>query len=133
EDLAKAQGKVRINRAGNVYEGTALELRVEAFEGFFSDARYQFLANQAHGEATRVDFIDKDRAVVHNATYTTCERGNEASWQPDWVLRASTIRIDNEEEVGTAENAVLEFKGLPILPIPYITFPLSDKRKSGLL
>jgi LPS-assembly protein len=133
EDLAKAQGKVRINRAGNVYEGTALELRVEAFEGFFSDARYKFLANQAHGEATRVDFIDKDRAVVHNATYTTCERGNEASWEPDWVLRAGTIRIDNEEEVGTAEDAVLEFKGVPVLPIPYITFPLSDKRKSGLL
>ncbi|MFN3440037.1 MAG: LPS-assembly protein LptD [Acidovorax sp.] len=133
EDLAKAQGKVRINRAGNVYDGTALELRVEAFEGFFSDARYKFLANQAHGEATRIDFIDRDRAVVHNATYTTCERGNEASWQPDWVLRAGTIRIDNEEEVGTAEDAVLEFKGVPVLPIPYITFPLSDKRKSGLL
>ena len=133
EDLAKAQGRVRINRAGNVYEGTALELRVDAFEGFFSDARYRFLATQAHGEATRVDFIDKDRSVVHNATYTTCERGNEASWQPDWVLRAGTIRIDNVEEVGTAEDAVLEFKGVPILPVPYITFPLSDKRKSGLL
>lgn len=133
EDLAKARGKVHINRAGDVYDGTALELRVEAFEGFFSDARYRFLANQAHGEATRIDFIDRDRAVVHNATYTTCERGNEASWQPDWVLRAGTIRIDNEEEVGTAEDAVLEFKGVPLLPIPYITFPLSDKRKSGLL
>lgn len=133
EDLAKANGKVRINRAGNVYEGTALELRVDAFEGFFSDARYQFLATQAHGDATRVDFIDRDRAVVHNATYTTCERGNEESWQPDWVLRAATIRIDNEEEVGTAEDAVLEFKGVSVLPIPYITFPLSDKRKSGLL
>ena len=96
EDLAKANGKVRINRAGNVYEGTALELRVDAFEGFFSDARYQFLATQAHGDATRVDFIDRYRAVVHNATYTTCERGNEASWQPDWVLRAATIRIDND-------------------------------------
>ena len=42
EDLAKANGKVRINRAGNVYEGTALELRVDAFEGFFSDAQYRF-------------------------------------------------------------------------------------------
>lgn len=133
EDLAKANGKVRINRAGNVYEGTALELRVDAFEGFFSDARYQFLATQAHGDATRVDFIDRYRAVVHNATYTTCERGNEASWEPDWVLRAGTLRLDNEEEVGTAENAVLEFKGISVLPIPYITFPLSDKRKSGLL
>ena len=133
EDLAKGRGNVRINRAGNVYEGTALELRVDAFEGFFSDARYRFLATQAHGESTRVDFIDKDRAVVHNATYTTCERGNEASWEPDWVLRAGTIRIDNEESVGTAEDAVLEFKGVSLLPIPYITFPLSDKRKSGLL
>jgi len=133
DDLARAQGKVRINRAGNVYEGTALELRVDAFEGFFSDARYRFLANGAHGEATRVDFVDRDRAVVHSATYTTCERGNEASWQPDWVLRAGTIRLDNEEQVGTAEDAVLEFKGVPVLPIPYITFPLSDKRKSGLL
>jgi len=35
--------------------------------------------------------------------------------------------------VGTADGAVLEFKGVPILPIPHISFPLSDKRKSGLL
>ena len=97
-DLAKANGKVRINRAGNVYEGTALELRVEAFEGLFSDARYRFLA---HGRRmampTRVDFADRYRAVVHNGTYTTCERVAANSWQPDWVLRAATIRIDNRE------------------------------------
>jgi lipopolysaccharide assembly outer membrane protein LptD (OstA) len=35
--------------------------------------------------------------------------------------------------VGVARGAVLEFKGVPILPVPYISFPLSDKRKSGLL
>ncbi|MDD2544867.1 MAG: LPS-assembly protein LptD [Burkholderiaceae bacterium] len=133
EDLVRARGQVRINRAGNVYEGTELDLRVEAFEGFFSDARYRFLRTAAHGDATRIDFIDRDRAVVHNATYTTCERGDETSWQPDWVLRAATIRIDNEEQVGSAENAVLEFKGVSLLPIPQISFPLSDKRKSGLL
>ncbi|EJE52523.1 organic solvent tolerance protein OstA [Acidovorax sp. CF316] len=133
EDLAKARGSVRINRAGNVYEGTALDLRVEAFEGFFNDARYRFLATQAHGDASRVDFIDRQRSIVHDATYTTCQKNDEASWQPDWVLRAKTIRIDREEEVGTAEDAVLEFKGIPLLPIPRITFPLSDKRKSGLL
>ncbi|MDD2713781.1 MAG: LPS-assembly protein LptD [Simplicispira sp.] len=132
-DLAKANGKVRINRAGDVYEGSALELYVNAFSGFFTDARYQFLKNDAHGEATRVDFIDRDRAVVHNATYTTCQRTDEASWQPAWVLRAKTIHLDKEEEVGTASGAVLQFKGIPILPIPYITFPLSDRRKSGLL
>ena len=133
DDLAKARGQVHINRGGNVYDGSLLELRVEAFEGFFSDARYRLLATQAHGDATRVEFLDSDRSIVYNATYTTCQRDNEASWEPDWVLRAGTIRIDNEEQVGTAEDAVLQFKGVPVLPIPYITFPLSDKRKSGFL
>ncbi len=133
DDLAQARGQVRINRSGDVYEGAALDLYVNAFSGFFTDARYQFLKTEAHGKASRVDFIDHDRTVVHNATYTTCQRGDEASWTPAWMLRAKTIHLDREEEVGTAEGAVLEFQGVPIVPIPYITFPLSDKRKSGLL
>lgn len=133
EDRAKASGHVRINRAGNLYEGTLLDLRVNAFVGFFTQARYRFLATSAHGEASRVDFIDHDRLVVHDATYTTCQRTDEASWQPDWILRARTIYLDKAEDVGRAEDGVLEFKGVPILPIPSISFPLSDKRKSGLL
>ncbi|WKK88878.1 LPS-assembly protein LptD [Diaphorobacter sp. C33] len=133
DDRARASGNVLINRAGNRYEGSQLDLRVEAFTGFFSDARYRFLETAAHGEASRVDFLDRDRSVVHNATYTTCERTDEASWQPDWILRAERIHLDRVEDVGTAENGVLEFKGVPVLPIPHITFPLSDRRKSGLL
>ena len=133
DDRARASGNVLINRAGNRYEGSQLDLRVEAFTGFFSDARYRFLETAAHGQASRVDFLDRDRSVVHNATYTTCERTDEASWQPDWILRAERIHLDRVEDVGTAENGVLEFKGVPVLPIPRITFPLSDRRKSGLL
>lgn len=133
DDLAKARGQVRINRAGNVYEGSEAGLQWTPSPGYFDAANYRFLMNGAHGEASRVDFIDRDRSVVHNATYTTCQKNDEATWQPDWVLRARSIRIDNEEQVGTADGAVLEFKGLPILPIPHITFPLSDRRKSGLL
>ena len=52
---------------------------------------------------------------------------------PDWVLRAATISLDNDEEVGVADDAYLYFKGVPILPVPAISFPLTEKRKSGLL
>ncbi len=132
-DLAKASGNVRINRAGNVYEGPLLELKVDAFEGFFNEPTYHFLRNEAHGQADRVDFLDDQHSVIHNATYTTCRRVPGPSWLPDWVLKASTISLDNEEDVGTASGAVLSFKGVPLLPVPYISFPLSDKRKSGVL
>ena len=119
DDLAKARGNVRINRAGNVFEGPLLELKVESFEGFFNEPRYRFLRNDAYGEAERVDFIDDKRSIVRNATYTTCQRRPGPSWMPDWILRAASIRIDNEEEVGPGRAArVLSFMGVPILPVP---------------
>lgn len=133
DDLAKATGHVRVNRAGNIYEGPAMEVRLEAFEGFFTEPNYTFLQNEAHGEAKRIDFIDDKRMVIHNATFTTCKRQPGPSWMPDWILRATSIRVDNEEDTGQAEGAVLSFKGVPILPFPSVSFPLSDKRKSGFL
>jgi LPS-assembly protein len=133
DDLAKARGNVRINRAGNVFEGPSLELKVESFEGFFNQPHYRLLRNDAYGEADRVDFIDDKRSVVRNATYTTCRRRPGPNWMPDWILRAASIRIDEEEDVGQASGAVLSFMGVPILPAPSMSFPLSDKRKSGLL
>jgi LPS-assembly protein len=133
DDIATARGNVRINRAGDIYEGPELELKVESFEGFFRNPRYQLLKNQGHGEAQRVDFIDEKRAIVRNASYTTCRREPGPSWMPDWIMRAASISIDNEEDVGEAESAVLSFKGVPILPVPAFTFPLSSRRKSGVL
>jgi LPS-assembly protein len=132
-DQAKATGNVRINREGNVYSGPKLELKVEAFEGYFEEPTYEFLQNDAHGQASRADFVDESHSVVHNATYTTCRRQPGPSWMPDWILRATSISFDNDKDIGIAQGAVLSFKDVPLLPIPAISFPLSDRRKSGFL
>ena len=133
DDLARARGNVRINRAGNIFEGPLLELKVDAFEGFFNQPRYRFLRNDAYGQADRVDFIDDQRTVIRNATYTTCQREDYPGWMPAWLLTADVIRLDQEDETGQARGALLTFKGVPVLPVPALTFPLSDKRKSGFL
>ena len=133
DDQAKATGNVYINRAGNVYEGPLLELKLDAMEGFFLQPRYRFLQSGAHGQADRVEFLDENRSVITNATYTTCRRTPGPNWLPDWLLQASTLSLDNEEDVGTATGALLSFKGFPILPVPYLSFPLSGQRKSGFL
>ena len=133
DDLMKSRGNVRINNAGNRFEGPELEIQLERFEGFFTQPTYRFLSNGGNGQAERVDFIDNRHMTARRASYTTCERGNEASWQPDWVLRASRVDFDFDKEVGVATGAVLRFKSVPILAFPRVSFPLSDKRKSGLL
>ena len=130
---ARASGNVRINQGGSVFEGPALQINVETFAGSMQSPRYQFLRSQGQGEAERVDFVDDRRAVVRNASYSTCTRQPGPSWMPDWILRANSIRIDTEANEGVAEGALLSFKGFPLLPIPAISFPLSDDRKSGFL
>ncbi len=132
-DRAVATGNVRINRGGNTYEGPALDLKVDAFEGSFTRPSYRFLQNEAHGTADRADFKDASHAQVYNATYTTCRREPGPEWLPGWILRAKRIDLDNDEDTGVAHGAVLSFKGVPILPVPAISFPLSDRRKSGFL
>lgn len=133
DDLLKSRGNVRINRAGNRFEGPELKIQLDRFEGFFTTPTYHFLSNGGNGQAERVDFIDDKHLTAHRVSYTTCERGNEASWEPAWVLRARKIEFDLDNDVGIATGAVVRFKNVPILAFPVVSFPLSDKRKSGLL
>ena len=133
EDLVKSSGHVRINNAGNRFEGPELQIRLDRFEGFFTAPNYRFLSNGGNGKAERVDFIDDKHFSARQASYTTCERDNEESWKPAWVLTASRFDFDLDEEVGVATGAVVRFKGVPILGFPKVSFPLTDKRKSGLL
>ena len=133
DDTVKTRGNVRVSNSGNQFRGPELQLRLDTFEGFFSQPTYRFL-NGGNGRAERIDFIDDKRLVARQATYTTCERGDEASWTPAWELRADSFRFDFEEEMGEASGASLRFKNVPFLYWPgTLSFPLSDKRKSGVL
>ena len=133
DDQIKSTGNVRINNAGNRFEGPELQLKIDRFEGFFITPRYQFLQNGGNGQAERVDFIDDRHFTARRATYTTCERNDEASWKPAWQLTAARVDFDLDREVGVATGAVVRFKDVPILAFPKVSFPLSDKRKSGFL
>ncbi len=132
-DLAKATGNVYINRAGNVYQGPELNLYLDAFEGFFTQPTFDNPKYGGHGKAERIDFVDDANSKLHKAEYTTCQRKPGPSWLPDWLIRADTISLDSDRNVGVAENAQLKFKDVTLLSSSSIEFPLGDTRKSGLL
>lgn len=132
-DQVTSRGNVRINSGGNLFSGPELQLKIDTFEGYFLTPTYRFLSNGGNGTAGRIDFIDANRLVARDATFTTCERGDEKTWEPAWVLSGTSFKFDQESETGEATGAVLRFKNVPILAFPTISFPLSDKRKSGLL
>ena len=131
DDLAIANGNVRISRDGNIYTGPELQLKVQRFEGFFLNPTYHFGRIGAGGTAQRVDFLDEQRAVASRATYTSCSA--DGSGTPAWLLSTDRVQIDFANNEGIADRAVLRFYGVPILAAPRLSFPLTDARKSGWL
>jgi len=129
----QAQGQVLINRQGDRYTGDSLNIDTANNTGLFLKAEFSLRLNDARGDAQRVEFLDRDNTVISNARYSTCPRPPGERWLPAWMLRSEKMYLDNEEEVGTARGTVLEFQGVPILATPYLTFPLSSKRKTGVL
>lgn len=131
---ASALGNVRVDTTTGRFHGRRLQLNVDTYEGYFDDVRYRLFENQAHGQAERADFIDRDRYVVHVADYTTCQRSaHDPDWRPAWRIHARELTIDRAADEGVARGATLQFMGVPVLPVPYLSFPLSDRRKTGFL
>jgi LPS-assembly protein len=96
--------------------------------GSFESAVYTIPGTTARGSASSVALSDPEHARLETFDFTTCPPG-----QTDWQLQASSVDMDLAEGVGTARNARLTFKGFPLLYSPWLSFPLDDRRKSGLL
>lgn len=136
DNTARAVGHVQVQRQGNVFSGPELTLQLDRLEGEFVRPTFWFARTQAGGHAELVEFLGEKRLRALQTTYSSCTPENTADGQPgepDWSLKTSSIYMDMEANEGQARNAVVWFKGVPILATPYLSFPLSDARKSGLL
>ncbi|MFO7763714.1 MAG: LPS assembly protein LptD [Wenzhouxiangellaceae bacterium] len=96
--------------------------------GQFEQVRYYIAGAAGAGNAGLVRMTDESHARVQRFDFTTCDVED-----PDWQLKAGDVKLDFDQGVGTARNARLEFKGVPILYSPWLSFPLNDERKSGFL
>lgn len=135
-DTATAAGNIRLDRAGDIVTGLSMLLKFDEDLGYVERPTFLFSRQlgrstrrlTAHGEATRLEFEGPDKERLFSTTYTTCKPGEN-----EWVMRVNELALDRAANVGTGYNARVEFKGVPIMYVPYMTFPLNDERKSGFL
>ena len=95
--------------------------------GQLDDVNYALFANHARGDANRID-ISPEEVLIHEGSYTTCAPGNNG-----WLLTGKNIRLNQESGWGQARNITLRVKDVPVFWFPWVTFPIDDTRKSGLL
>ncbi len=61
-------------------------------------------------------------------SYTTCPPTHGV-----WQVKASHIELNKETGRGSARNARLLFKKIPVFYTPYLNFPIDSRRKTGFL
>jgi LPS-assembly protein len=94
----------------------------------FNDARFELLQRDAHGAARLVDLTPGGILRLQEVTFSTCPLDAEI-----WQVRAGSLTLDSGEHTGVARDARVDFKGVPILYLPWLSFPLDDERKTGFL
>ncbi len=94
----------------------------------FDKANFQILERNGRGFAQKMSATPDGKVSLDQVRYTTCPVGNQ-----DWMLQASSINLDTTAESGVGRDVVMRFKDVPIFWTPYISFPLGDDRKSGVL
>ncbi len=94
----------------------------------FSEANFRIFDRNGRGFAKEMAVHPDGKVDLLKVRYTTCPVGNQ-----DWMLQASSIDLDTNEQEGTARGVVMRFKDVPIFYTPFISFPLGDERKSGVL
>ncbi len=94
------------------------------------DSSFEFFGgtNYLRGSSEYFQTLSKEAFALQGASITSCAEDNEA-----WQLRASNITIDNETGRGEAKDVRFEIGGVPLLYLPWLSWPLNDNRQTGLL
>jgi LPS-assembly protein len=126
---AQGEGGVRLRRGVDRFFGPRLEYNTREDTGTFDNPQYLLHRERtARGGAAQLEILGPEKYRMKNATFTTCEPGRD-----DWVLQAAEIELDYGTEEGRAKSPRLRFYDVPIFGFPSVSFPLENRRRSGLL
>ncbi|WP_018274500.1 LPS-assembly protein LptD [Teredinibacter turnerae] len=128
EDTAALEGNVSIRQPGLLLRGSGADAKGTDHSAEFRDAQFVLHEQHLRGNAKSIEQTPDKVIRLREGQFTSCEPGNRS-----WLLEGEEITIDTESNWGTGRNIKLKIMNVPLIYLPYISFPVSDERKSGFL
>lgn len=128
QQIMTARGNLLFTTPAVTLQSQSLTAQMDGYNTELQQADYWFNGQQVHGHANSFRIQQGRYLILDKATFTTCPGD-----QPDWLLRAAEIKIDSQKEWAEIHQATIEVADIPVLYLPYLTLPISDKRTSGFL
>jgi LPS-assembly protein len=94
----------------------------------FHSARFHLERRPGRGAARELALSPGGVLHLSDVEFTTCPADDRS-----WMLRARSITLDTRRKVGYGRDTRIDFQGVPILYLPWVSFPLGNVRKSGFL
>ncbi len=92
------------------------------------DSQFVLADRDIHGTADEMQRQNESILVARDMEFTRC-----APSVNQWSISSSELTIDNEQHIAKAWHSTLNIKGVPVMYVPYISFPLNDQPMSGFL
>jgi LPS-assembly protein len=138
-ETVRAQGNVQItDEDGQVQFADEIEADEDFRNGFATrfSARMGGTKGQPEGLVTASSAIrtDGSRNSLEQVVFTNCPVCEEKGINPTWALRARRATLDQNDQMISYQDAVLELAGIPVLYVPWFAHPdPNSERRSGLL
>ncbi|HEX4040055.1 MAG TPA: LPS-assembly protein LptD [Xanthobacteraceae bacterium] len=131
----RAQGNVRLTEPdGKITYGQSIDLSDDFRDGFVDSLQLE-TPDDTRFAAARADRAKGNYTVLQNGVYTACEPCKDDPKKPPlWQVQAARIIHDEGEKMLYFEDARVEFFGVPLAYVPFMSAPdPTVKRKSGFL
>lgn len=123
-----AAGGIEFTNGASKVQGDSVSYDTRNGLFTFENGEFELPSTPARGSAAKLELARTGYLQLDKVRYTSCPSGND-----DWLLKAKSLNIDANKGVGTARGASLRFKNVPVMYLPYFSYPVTDERKSGLL
>ena len=94
----------------------------------FRSAEFSLRQRAARGAAQDMMLTPQGVIRLRGVMFTTCPVSDKS-----WQLKADSIVLDTRNRLGTGTDAQIRFMGVPLIYLPWVSFPLGSERKSGFL
>jgi LPS-assembly protein len=125
---SEAYGNVLLEQPMTRIMSQNAQINLTDKSGTLGDSYYRLYESHGRGHAERVERLSNGSIKFYNANYTVCPPADNT-----WRLQAREVTINKDKGRGKARDAKLYLKDWPVLYSPYLSFPITDERKSGFL
>ncbi|VAW62583.1 LPS-assembly protein LptD @ Organic solvent tolerance protein precursor [hydrothermal vent metagenome] len=124
----EVDGNIRIDTESMALSANSGWVNLLTDESEFSGSTYYIPEAHLSGSTPLLTATGDNKTILTDTRFSTCPLN-----KPDWSLSTSRLELDQNTSTGTATHTVFRMKGLPVLYLPWIQFPLGEERRSGFL